>query len=184
MWRVLIAVSLLIIIAAGFMRLRTEMAYRPSQAAEAARGERIVMTTVAVGSGAAQRGGNTHEELSGADVNEGKRLYKWFNCNGCHANGGGDVGPALMDDKWIYGADAANIFQTIMEGRPNGMPSFRDKIPAQQAWQIVAYVRSMSGLVPFYARPGRSDALQSKTPEIMTPYQPPRQTEHLGRPNE
>ena len=184
MWRVAIVVALLIIAVAGMMRLRTEVAYRPTQAAEAARGERIVMTSVAIGGGTTHRPANTYEELSGVDVNEGKRLYKWFNCNGCHANGGGDVGPALMDDKWIYGSEPANIFHTIMEGRPNGMPSFRDKIPAQQAWQIVAYVRSMSGLVPFYARPGRSDSLQAKTPEVMTPYQPPRQTEHLGRPNQ
>ena len=38
-------------------------------------------------------------------TSQGKRLYTWYNCNGCHANGGGGMGPALMDDKWIYGSD-------------------------------------------------------------------------------
>ena len=40
---------------------------------------------------------------------EGKRLYQAYNCSGCHANGGGGMGPPLMDDRWIYGAAPANI---------------------------------------------------------------------------
>src|ERR1051325_4467833 len=66
---------------------------------------------------------------------EGKRLYEFYNCVGCHANGGGGMGPALMDAKWIYGSQPEQIFATIMEGRPNGMPSFRDKIPEEQVWK-------------------------------------------------
>src|SRR5690348_17701811 len=31
-------------------------------------------------------------------LSEGQRLFRWYNCNGCHANGGGDKGPALMDN--------------------------------------------------------------------------------------
>ena len=30
-------------------------------------------------------------------VNQGKRLFRWYNCNGCHGQGGGGMGPALMD---------------------------------------------------------------------------------------
>ena len=36
-------------------------------------------------------------------IAEGKRLFDQFNCVGCHAHGGGGMGPALMDDEWIYG---------------------------------------------------------------------------------
>src|ERR671923_2610059 len=36
-------------------------------------------------------------------ISRGKTLYGAFNCYGCHAWGGGDIGPPLMDDKWIYG---------------------------------------------------------------------------------
>src|SRR6476661_809836 len=68
-------------------------------------------------------------------MSEGKRLYTWFNCVGCHAHGGGGIGPALMDDKWIYGARPDQIYATIVQGRPNGMPSFAGKIPDQQLWQ-------------------------------------------------
>ena len=29
-----------------------------------------------------------------------------------------------MDDKWIYGYEPEQIFATISQGRPNGMPAF------------------------------------------------------------
>jgi cytochrome c oxidase cbb3-type subunit 3 len=83
-----------------------------------------------------------------------------------------------MDDEWIYGFEPANIYFTIVEGRPNGMPSFRNKIPDFQVWQLVAYVQSMSGQTPIDASPGRSDRMRSHLPEIITPYQGRRQTGH------
>ena len=92
---------------------------------------------------------------------EGKRLFALYNCNGCHSNGGGGMGPALMDNRWIYGSHPEQVFSTIMEGRPAGMPSFRGKIPDQQAWMIAAYVRSMSGLVPMDAATNRSDSMDT-----------------------
>ena len=99
-------------------------------------------------------------EYNAFQVSEGKRLYSWFNCVGCHAHGGGDIGPALMDDKWIYGGEIDQIYMTIAEGRPNGMPAFVAKIPSEQIWQIAAYVRTMSGHGPKAARPGRDDHIQ------------------------
>jgi cytochrome c oxidase cbb3-type subunit III len=98
-------------------------------------------------------------------VSEGKRMYEWFNCVGCHAHGGGGMGPPLMDDKWIYGSQAENIFNTIVEGRPNGMPSFRGKLTDQQVWQLAAYVRSMSGQLAKDVSPSRDDNMNVKTPE-------------------
>jgi len=108
-----------------------------------------------------------YNEASAYEVAQGKRFYRWFNCSGCHAQGGGAIGPALMDNNWIYGKDPSTIFATIMEGRPNGMPSFRGRIPEEQAWQIVAYVRSMSGLAPSGAAPNRSEELTGPPPEAV-----------------
>jgi len=88
-----------------------------------------------------------------------------MNCVGCHSHGGGGMGPALMDSKWIYGSKPEQIFATIVEGRPNGMPSFRGKLPDYQVWQLVAYVRSLSGNVSSNAAPGRDDDMQIKKPE-------------------
>ena len=78
-----------------------------------------------------------------------------------------------MDDVWIYGSDPANVYATIVEGRPNGMPSFGGHIPDEQVWQLVAYVRSMSGLVPQDAAPSRNDDLQARPSENRTPAQVP-----------
>lgn len=77
-------------------------------------------------------------------VGMGKRLFQQYNCNGCHSSGGGGMGPDLMDDQWIYGGRLEQIHQTLVEGRPNGMPAWGGKIPDEQLWEIAAYVRSMS----------------------------------------
>jgi len=106
-----------------------------------------------------------YNERNAYALAQGKLYYRWFNCTGCHAQGGGAIGPALMDESWIYGKDADAIFATIMAGRPNGMPSFRGRIPEEQAWQIVAYVRSLSGLVSSDSAPNRSDTLLGAPPE-------------------
>jgi cytochrome c oxidase cbb3-type subunit 3 len=106
-----------------------------------------------------------YNERSAYALAQGKLFYRWFNCTGCHAQGGGAIGPALMDENWIYGKDPDAIFATIMEGRPNGMPAFRGRIPEEQAWQIVAYVRSLSGLVSSDSAPNRSDTLLGAPPE-------------------
>src|SRR5215207_6170663 len=100
-------------------------------------------------------------ERNANELAEGKRLFTWFNCAGCHGNGGGGSGPARRDDKWIYGATIENIAATIREGRPNGMPSFRGKVPEQQIWEIAAYVRALSGNQPQSATPVRSDHLNA-----------------------
>jgi cytochrome c oxidase cbb3-type subunit 3 len=112
-------------------------------------------------------------EKNAYHLSQGKKYYAWFNCTGCHANGGGDIGPALMDDKWIYGGSIDNIVQSIREGRPNGMPSFRGKIPDDQIWEIAAFVRSMQRSVPQDAAPQREDDLTSHPGENRLPQTTP-----------
>lgn len=77
-------------------------------------------------------------------VDEGERLYGWYNCAGCHGQlGGGGMGPPLRDEDWIYGGDAISIYESIMEGRPEGMPTWQGKIPEDQGWKIVAYIQTL-----------------------------------------
>jgi cytochrome c oxidase cbb3-type subunit 3 len=102
-------------------------------------------------------------------MSEGQQLYNFYNCVGCHAHGGGGMGPALMDEKWIYGHDPQQVYASIVEGRPNGMPSFRGKIPDYQVWQIVAYVRSLSGLANQWTANARDDHLKSAPPPNSVP---------------
>jgi cytochrome c oxidase cbb3-type subunit 3 len=106
-------------------------------------------------------------------ANQGKRLYRWYNCNGCHGNGGGGIGPALMDGQWKYGSEPAAIFASITQGRPQGMPSFGGHIPEDQVWQIVAYVRSMSGQLRKDVAPSRGDTLYPGNPENARPREAP-----------
>ena len=62
-------------------------------------------------------------------------------------NGGGGMGPALIDEQWSYGHEADQIYRTILEGRPNGMPAFarQDPRPPDLAAR---------GLRPIDERPG------------------------------
>jgi cytochrome c oxidase cbb3-type subunit III len=101
-------------------------------------------------------------------VSQGKTLYNQYNCSGCHFQGGGGIGPPLMDADWIYGSRPENIYETIAEGRPNGMPSYGHKIVPDQIWQIAAYIRSMSGLLRKDVAPGRDDAMQVRPQEQST----------------
>ncbi len=104
---------------------------------------------------------------SSYDIAEGQRLYNWYNCSGCHSQGGGGIGPPLIKTQWIYGGEPENLFDTIVKGRPNGMPSWGGRIPAYQIWQIIAYVRSLNGLQPRSATPGRNDTIQTNPQTIV-----------------
>jgi cytochrome c oxidase cbb3-type subunit 3 len=77
-------------------------------------------------------------------LQDGWRLFNWYNCSGCHGgHAGGGMGPSLRDPVWIYGDRDDQIFDSIAEGRANGMPSWASKIPEDQIWQLVAYIKSM-----------------------------------------
>jgi cytochrome c oxidase cbb3-type subunit 3 len=100
-------------------------------------------------------------------VSEGGRLYRQMNCVGCHANGGGGMGPPLMDDQWRYGGSMAQIVASIDQGRPNGMPSWRGKLTEQQMWQLAAYVRTLSGNVAKDVAPSRNDTMSTIYPPTL-----------------
>lgn len=110
-------------------------------------------------------------------IAQGQRLYVQMNCAGCHGlAGGGSIGPPLMDEKWVYGSDPANIFSTIVEGRPNGMPSWRGKLSNDQVWQLVAYIRDMAGLHRKDVRTSRTDDMAAVSDDQNRNRQAPRPT--------
>jgi cytochrome c oxidase cbb3-type subunit 3 len=111
-------------------------------------------------------------ERNAAAIAEGQRLYNWMNCAGCHFHGGGGMGVALMDGKWRYGGRIDQIAASIMEGRPNGMPSWKNKLTDKQVWQLAAYVRSLSGQVPKDAVGARADELSNTPPQTQTKREP------------
>lgn len=90
----------------------------------------------------------------------GKELFGEMNCTGCHFNGGGGMGPALMSGDWRYGGRIDQIYASIAQGRPNGMPTWQDSLQPQQIWELAAYVKSLSAPAPSsasqIAEPGTS----------------------------
>jgi cytochrome c oxidase cbb3-type subunit 3 len=87
--------------------------------------------------------GNPFHDDSAAVV-EGRTLFDQYNCSGCHGpHGGGAMGPSLRDSVWLYGDSDAQIFDSISEGRNNGMPAWGTKVPEQQLWKIVAYLKTL-----------------------------------------
>jgi cytochrome c oxidase cbb3-type subunit 3 len=111
-------------------------------------------------------------EGNAAAISEGQRLYNWMNCSGCHFHGGGGMGVALMDDEWRYGGRLDQIAATIIEGRPNGMPSFRGRLTEQQVWQLAAYVRTLSGQERKDAVSARADEVSNTPPQTQTKREP------------
>jgi len=87
------------------------------------------------------------------------------------------MGPSLMDNEWIYGGRLTQIHQTLVEGRPNGMPAWGGKIPDPQLWEIAAYVRSMSLPQTLAAQtgltPSQSPAPVPKAAQNDTGWSPP-----------
>lgn len=75
---------------------------------------------------------------------EGRKLFVQYNCSGCHGgHAGGGMGPSLRDPVWIYGSTDAAVFDSIAQGRSQGMPAWGTKLPQNQIWQLVAYVKSL-----------------------------------------
>lgn len=78
-------------------------------------------------------------------LQEGKQLFVSYNCGDCHgAEGSGAVGPSLQDGRWHFGGSAGEVFESIAEGRPNGMPAWGGRISDAQIWALVTYVRTLS----------------------------------------
>jgi len=72
----------------------------------------------------------------------GAMLFTGMNCDGCHGGGAvGAVGPSLTDGRWRYGGADADIYRSIAEGRPKGMPAFGGVLQPAMIWRLVAYIK-------------------------------------------
>jgi cytochrome c oxidase cbb3-type subunit 3 len=93
----------------------------------------------------------------------GMIAFSAFNCVGCHmGNGGGGMGPSLSDGNFIYGGNPENLYLTIVQGRPNGMPAWGTVLPSETIWDLVAYIRNL-GSAP---HPQWGETVSANSPEI------------------
>lgn len=75
----------------------------------------------------------------------GAKLFVGYNCLDCHgADGSGAMGPSFQDGRWHFGGSPAEVFESIYQGRPDGMPAWGGRISNDQIWMLTAYVRSLA----------------------------------------
>ena len=83
---------------------------------------------------------------SSSAVATGAKLFISYNCLDCHgADGSGAMGPSLADGRWHFGGDDSQLFESIYQGRPEGMPAWGSTIAPDQIWMLVSYVKSLNG---------------------------------------
>ncbi|MDB4907432.1 MAG: cytochrome c class [Gemmatimonadetes bacterium] len=74
----------------------------------------------------------------------GAKLFVSYNCIDCHgADGSGAMGPSLADGRWHFGGTPGEVFESIYQGRPEGMPAWGSLIADDQVWMLVSYVRGL-----------------------------------------
>lgn len=76
-------------------------------------------------------------------LSTGKVIFD-ANCVTCHnpKGEGNQIGPNLTDKNWIYGFDIKDVFSSVKNGRPNGMPEHNSKLNPIQLQQVASYVLS------------------------------------------
>lgn len=79
----------------------------------------------------------------------GKKTYM-TNCMPCHkADGGGSIGPNLVDDYWIHGGTIDDRLKVVSNGvLEKGMPAWSTVLAPDQVAAVVAYVTTLHGTHP------------------------------------
>ncbi len=86
---------------------------------------------------------------------EGKAIFQ-KSCAMCHrADGGGNIGPNLTDNHWIYGCDPKSMYRIIYNGTSKGMQSFKN-MSGEKIQKVISYI-----LVDLQAHPAKD----GKAPE-------------------
>jgi cytochrome c oxidase cbb3-type subunit 3 len=93
----------------------------------------------------------------------------WFGCQSCHGDGRGNAGPSFLDGWWLYGPEMVSIVASIRDGRPHGMPAFRDRMTIEQIWQLAGYVQTIGAYSAKVAATGRKDDRQTRPAENRAP---------------
>lgn len=95
-------------------------------------------------------------------IEEGKKLFLSYSCNGCHGGGGGGgMCPPLTNETWIYGSEDDTLFRLITLGSKDlmeqqgytrkrqeavkgPMPPYTEIIDdSEKLWKIIAFIRSV-----------------------------------------
>jgi len=78
-----------------------------------------------------------------AAIAEGKGVFEMI-CAACHKpDGSGLVGPSLIDPYWKYGDSDVDLYETVSEGRPMGMPPWKSQLGSEKIWKSLAYMQTL-----------------------------------------
>ena len=109
----------------------------------------VLLTVLTVVSVHAQNGAIAPQKLNpytgkAEAIAEGQQLYKKFNCYGCHGmQGGGGMGPNLTDEAWQTGDGSdRNVMSQVRDGKGQ-MPPFKMMMTDDQAWKVIAFIRTL-----------------------------------------
>ena len=92
-------------------------------------------------------------------IAQGEQLFAAKACSSCHgATAAGAMCPSLVNDTWVYGSDDTTLFNLIRLGssglqargrtrighepQVGDMPPFSSVVSDDEAWKLIAYVRS------------------------------------------
>ncbi|MFY0650935.1 MAG: c-type cytochrome [Cyclobacteriaceae bacterium] len=84
-----------------------------------------------------------------AILSNGEKVYN-RTCAVCHApDGGGGVGPNLVDEYWLHGGGIKDIFKSIKYGIPDkGMIAWESQLSAANMRDLSCYIVSLKGTTP------------------------------------
>jgi len=100
-------------------------------------------------------------------IAQGGRYFAWYGCAACH----GETSPGVLDladGQWRHGGGFAAVFAAIADR--HGRLAYRARVPAEQLWQLTAYVRDLPGHFPEKRR--RTDLDQQAEPRAATWFGP------------
>ena len=78
-------------------------------------------------------------------VAEGKKDFaeRCASCHGADAKGGQGIGPDLTKKQFKYGRNLQEVTRSIVEGRPGGMPAFKNDLKTEKVQGLAQYVLSL-----------------------------------------
>jgi cytochrome c-L len=98
---------------------------------------------------------NPYTKMYAADpaaAKAGKKKFGYYSCTQCHgANGGGQVGPSILDDRWQYSKHVTDkgLFETIAGGSNGGMFAWHQQVagnpelvPTDDILKIIGWLRT------------------------------------------
>ena len=103
-------------------------------------------------------------------VSKGKAVFDQ-SCATCHGpDGGGTIGPNLVDNYWMHGGSVSDIYKTIKNGVPaKGMASWEKALSPTKIAQITSYIISIGGSEVANPKAPQGDLIEPETSEESAP---------------